>query len=564
MAEMKPNDLIARCNNLKKNWGTRNKKIRDWYNVLRLQDDLAQEGMESVASNDPRTGYNLAKHLLTGSIVAHRIPTDELKAEEIQGTSYIEDYVSRRWQAEENRYRQMGRQSLKGEIVGLMLATGWHAVFTMVEQDRIRIESWNPYEVFPDFGVDGMTEVAHIYPIGAREANLKVLRNNWNTPESKFTKPVNLYDYWGYDDDGDIVHGIILNDYYAVDLAKVPELNNEKVGRLPVFISPVGGLPDRGVVDSKWQEHFGESIVATNEGIAKNYNRMLTFMQQLMRDVANPRWFEQSSGETPILREEDMFKRGAIFRGAPGDVVTPLGVPAIPVELRQALFDYQNMMQRGLFPWSIYGNVQQTMSYLAMANVASAALQVLTPYVDAYKGLVSDINNFWVSLLLNTNSKPYGFKKPKTLPLEFGFNVEADIEIPGYLVQRATVARMLDPDFRLSTETVMDRLFPEVKSNIRERAKVRKDIAMMHPKAILVDQILAYREQARLCGEVGDTEGAKLYAKLAASMETELSPQPQQPVTQTQPTASPEQQAMLREVMPQEANQPIEGMMESV
>lgn len=554
---MKVSDLIAKCSKLKSSWGTRNKKIRDWYKMLRLTDELAQEGMESVASNDPRTGYNLAKHLMTSSIVAHRIPTDGLTAEEIAATSYMEDYVARRWASEETRYRHMGRQSLKSEVVGSMLATGWLCAFSIVEDDRITIEAWNPYEVFPSFGSDGMLECAHIYPLTAMEANMKVKAKGWKV-SSPITRGTNLYDYWGHDDDGDIVNGIILGDQYVKELVKEPLLT--KIGRFPLFISPVGGLPDRGAIDSKWQEHFGESMLATNEDLAKNYNRMLTFSQQLMRDTANCRWFEQSGGDSPILREEDMFKRGAIFRGAIGENVSPLPVPPIPVELRTMMMDYQNMIQRGLFPWAVFGNIQQQMSYLAMANVASAALQVLTPYMDAYRGLVTDIDNFWKDMMLIGNIKPYEFTKPKMLPKEFAFDTQADIEIPGYLVQRATVARMLNPDFRLSQDTVSDRLFPEIKSSLKEQAKVRKDLALMNPKAILVDGIRAYREQARLLSDAGDSEGARLYEKLATSMEAELAPQQaQQPRTARQTNTA--EQSIMREVQPtQEMEEPNPGM----
>ena len=71
-------DLIAKCGRLKSNWSVRDKKIRDWYDILRLKDDLKQEGMETVTANDPKTGYNLGKHLMTSSTIAHKIPIDGL------------------------------------------------------------------------------------------------------------------------------------------------------------------------------------------------------------------------------------------------------------------------------------------------------------------------------------------------------------------------------------------------------------------------------------------------------------------------------------------------------
>ena len=373
-----------------------------------------------------------------------------------------------------------------------------------------------------------------------------------------FSHNTTLYNYWGFDDEGDVVNGIVLGDVQVKELQKDSALS--ELGVLPLFISPVGGLPDRGAIDGKWQEHFGESIVATNEELTKNYNKMLSFMQQLARTVAQPHYLELSIGETPIMTEENMSKWGTILRGAPGESAGAIQPPIIPVELRTMMFEYSNMIQRGFFPWALFGNIQMQMSYLAMANIASAALQVLTPYMDAFKGLRSDIDNYHYKMLKLTKFKPHKFVMPENMPEEVEFDVQADIEIPGYLVQRATVARMLDPTFRLSTETVMDKMFPEVRDPLREQAKTRKDDAMSHPKAILGDQILAYKEQARILREADDIEAAEIYELLAESIKAELTA-----TVPLQPGATPRGlPAAAREVVPPTEVAPpvppIEGM----
>lgn len=561
---MDTKDLIAKCGKLKGNWNTRNRKIREWYEILRLKDELKQEGMESVTSNDPRTGYNLGKHLMTSSLIAHKIDQEDLDPQEVEATSYLEGYTTKRWADEEKRYRRMGRQSFKGELVGLMLATGWYSVFSIVEEDKIWSEVWNPYQVYPEFGPAevGLIEAANIYTMSPVVANRKAKLMGW-TVKHPFTHNTNLYNYWGFDDDGDVVNGIVLGTEQVKPLVKEPFLS--ELGILPLFISSVGGLPDRGAIDSKWQEHFGESIVATNEELTKNYNKMLSFIQQSARGAAQHRWYEKTDGDAQILTEENVDKFGAIFRLGPNDEVGAIAPPAIPIELRTMMFEYSNMLQRGLFPWAIFGNIQMQMSYLAMANIASAALQVLTPYMDALKGLLSDVDNYQYKMLRLSKYKPHKFFMPDNMPDEVEFDVQADIEIPGYLVQRATVARMLDPTFRLSTDTVMDKMFPEVRDTLREQAKVRKDDAMMHPKAIIVDQVLAYREQARMLREATppDIAGAELYEKVAASVEAELAPQ-QQAVQETRAARErtlPAEEAIMREVFPaREATAPTEGM----
>ncbi len=70
---MQVKDVVDSCTTLKTSWQVRNNKMKDWYNILRLEDKLAQKGMETVTANDPKTGYLLGKHLLTSSTVAHKI-----------------------------------------------------------------------------------------------------------------------------------------------------------------------------------------------------------------------------------------------------------------------------------------------------------------------------------------------------------------------------------------------------------------------------------------------------------------------------------------------------------
>jgi len=553
-------DLISKCGKLKSNWSVRDQKIRDWYDLIYQKDKLKQEGMESVVSNDPRTGYNLGKHLLTSSIVSHKIPSDELTPEQVAATSYLEGYVIKRWTAEEKRHRRIGKQGFVSKLIGYMLATGWYAVFSMVTNDSIWSEIWNPMETYPEFGSEGMIEVARIYTLNPSQANRKVKLMGWEV-RRPFTHNVNLYNYWGYDDDGDAVNAIVLGTDYVKEPEKDIAVNRliQKLGEpmLPVFMSPVGGLPDEGSImkNKDWQKNFGEAIVATNEQMTDNYNRMLTFIQQASRNAAQARIKERSSSETPIVTEENADKWGAIFRLGPNDDVEFMQPPAIPVELRTAMFEYSNMIQRGLFPWVLHGNLQQQLSYLAMANVASSALQVLTPYKDGFEGLLTDIDNYWYHMMDANGFKPYKFQKPENLPEEFEFNVEAEIQIPGYMVQRATIARMLNPNFRLPERWIMDRMFPEIRDAIRAQAQVREEDAFMHPKAVIADSIIAYKEHARRLRDANNVDAARIYEKLAASMEAELGIPTQ---GRTQPPAGTT--AMPREVLPGEAAEPATGL----
>ena len=562
-----PNYIIQRCTDLKNFWSTRAKKIEDWYDILLLVNTLAQEGMESVITNDPRTNFNLAKHLLTTMIIADKIPLENLVPEQVPAVSYLESYVSKRWQDQEKRYRSIGRRGWLSELFSWMLASGWYSVFSMVTDKEIWAEVWSPAECYPDFGPDGLVEHARIYSLSASAANRKIKSMGWTVPNS-FTDNTTFYDHWSFDADGDVVNAVVAGTYFVKEPVK--DIKMSKLGRLPIFTSPVGGLPDMGSIRREgvqaiktWQEHFGESIVASGEDLLLNYNKMRTFLQQAARTAANPHYLELSGGDTPIATDALMNRWGSVLHGQTGEDVRPLQQSQIPVELTNLLFTYQNELQRTFFPYAVFGNIQQQLSYLAMANVASASLQVLTPYIDAFKGLRTDLDNFWADMILENGLRPYKFVVSGNMPPkdERLFDVDATVEIPGYLIQRATVSRMMNPNFKLPELWVMERMFPEIKNALKAQADTDAEEAGRNPRALLVKQILAYEEYARINreSEPPNSRAAELYAKLAKVLESELAGQPAQPQPKSRETNLAEE-AILREVYPtKEATAPQEG-----
>lgn len=550
MAEVKPQFIVTKCENLKSNWSTRKKKFEEWYDILLLTDELEQEGMESVTTNDPKTGYGLARHLLTTMVIADRIPSETLPPEFVPAASYLENYVSKRWQDQEKRYRMIGKQSWLGQFVMWLLATDWYSTFWMVTDKAVWGEVWSPADSFPGFGPDGLAEHAHIYKLSAAAAMKKLRTMGWTVKRNP-TADVTFYDYWGFDNTGSIINSVVMDNEFV----KAPVVDNavNKVGILPIFTSPAGGLPDTGSIKTTkgtWQRHYGESIVATNEDLLLNYNKMRSFLQQAARDAAQPKWLELSSGDTPIATEALMNRWGAVLHGQPGESVTPLQSGAIPVELTNSMFLYQNELQRGMFPAAVFGNIQQQISYLAMANIASASMQTLTPYRDAVKGHRTDVDNFITNMIIMNGFRPHGFKLPDNMPdpLDRVFDVDVDIEIPGLLVQKANVARIMNPKFRLPTNWITERMFPEIKNAIKAQADIRAEDALMDPDAIKVDAIIGYREQARIFREANDIPTAELYEKLAKKKEAELDMvQQPRPVRGAEPV-SPIQQELEREL----------------
>ena len=513
-------DVEKRCAALVKLWAPRNARFKEWYRLVQMIDELEQEDMESFVGNDPRAAYNLSLHMLDMP-VPHRIPSDIVNYSISKAASEVEVFLSDAWADVSKTHRRSGKKSWQRDMIGLLLVTGWYSVFTHITDERCFAEVINPAESFPNWD-DELVEHVRILNYTKEQAERMAIRKGW-TKLGTVRGKIKGFDYWVL---GDTVRNIVILDGKVVKDENEPDFT-----RIPIFVAPTGGLPDNGSISGSTTEYIkemGQSSLATNENIYQSWNKWWTFSQQLLRDTAQPRWFEQSRSGQKILRPQDMFKRGAIFRGTPEDSISPIPTPPLPIELRTTQIDMESMMQRGGMSWAVYGNVQQNLTAYVMAQITASASQVLRPFHSAIIDLYTDIDNFWMETIRNRGYSPYGFKVPKEITPSMQVSAEYDLSIPGDLVQRATTARMLDPEFRLSYSTVMAELFPNIKNPAKELAQARADIDQLHPINVNIAMIEVYRAQAAILRKSNNVKSAELYEKAAAMIEAQMTPQEQQ------------------------------------
>ena len=536
--------VISRCDELKRFWSARDSAMKRWYRLVEMIDELKTEKMESFVGNDPRSLFNLVLHLLDTDI-PHRVKDYDSVDPEVQtAVASVSRFFHTAWKDVHNNFRKTNpRQSLQRTSLGFMLATGWYAEFAAVTDDGSRCysEPWNPIDVYPMWDATlGLSEVAHIYRVGSSQATNMAKRNNWNLSKNfaqwraSVGRNVTIYDYWWVEISDIFPFGKAIWNAIVIDNVMV-KFERTRFKSMPVYVAPVGGLPDMGSLtegviptysstlklhtqedsSERWKAELGQSIIATNENVYRTWNKWWSFSLQLLRDTAQPRIFERSRSGKAIVRPEDVFRRGAIFRGGPDDSVDFIGTPPIPLELRSTQLDLEAMMQRGGVSWAMYGSVQGQLTAYVMAQIAASANQVMKPFHQAFINRYEDIDNDWLSDIKERGVKPYGWKYPEALPDDIYVSADYEVEIPGDLVQRATTARMLDPDFRLSYTYVMRKLFPDISDPMQERAQVRADQAEMHPSNSLIALIQYYRRQAAWLDKTGDRETARLYDVVA-------------------------------------------------
>jgi len=531
MIERDAQKVSSRCKELRTYWRPRNDKMRKWYRLIQMIDELRTEKMESFVGNDPRSMYNLILHLLDAE-VPHRLSSYELGSPELAGVNEsVSTFLNTVWSDNQIRFRRTGpRQSLSRALIGTLLATGWYAVFAINSDDGSYslIDVWSPAETYPmwdNFDL-GLSEVAHIYSMSADAATQMIKRNGWTTVDLRGKKDVTIYDYWWIEPDYNQVWNAVVIGDSTDGLVKFAPT---RFKRIPIYVSPVGGLPDTGALSQnleldtqsynagsqakgdRWKEEIGQSVVATNENIYRTWNRWWTFTLQLMRDTAQPAVFERSRSGRPIVKPEDLFRRGSIFRGGPDDSVEFIGGVPIPLELRSTQLDLEAMMQRGGVSWAMHGSVSGQVSAYVMSQIAASANQIIKPFHQALIDLMSDIDNDLIDDARERGISPYGWKVPKGLNKEMRVTAEYSVEIPGEMVQKATVARMLDPQFSLSYDYVLHKLFADIKNPMLEKARIRKAMAEAHPTNALIALIAYYREQSAFLRKNNDDATAELY-----------------------------------------------------
>jgi len=502
-----------------------------------MVDELKTDKMESFVGNDARAMYNIVLHVL-GVKIPYRLR--DINSEDpvmSEASDKVGQLLDKAWRDINRQFRHTGpRQDIDRTINGFMLSTGWYCVFAPLYDDgsRAYAEPWNPIDVYPVWNIEfGLAEVGHITKLSAQSCNRLMSRNSWGGA-SLWKVDQETFDYWwidGEDWQGQIVWNAVV---IGNELVK---FEPTRFNKIPIYIAPVGGLPDTGSLSEgsdmsshtynaggkaggeRWKEEIGQAVIATNEHIYKTWNKWWTFSLQLLRDTAQPKIFEKSRSGKAIVKPDEVFKRGIVWRGGPEDSVDFVTPPSMPLELRSNQLDLEAMMQRGGFSWSVYGATQGDISAYVMSQIAASAGQVISPFKKARENLYEDIANDWLQDIIDRGINPYSWKRPKGLTDDSEVEATFEVEIPGDMVQRLTAARMADPDFRLSYTYVLEKLFPDIRDRAKEKARILADGAAVNPINGLIALVQYHRQQAEYLTQAGDYKTAELY-QAAAEAET--------------------------------------------
>ena len=93
---MRGQEIAQKAKGLRTFWRPRHDKFKEWYRLIQMVDQLAQDDMESFVGNDPRAAYNLVLNMLDTTI-PHRIASEDLDKTLIGAASTVEKFYQKAW-----------------------------------------------------------------------------------------------------------------------------------------------------------------------------------------------------------------------------------------------------------------------------------------------------------------------------------------------------------------------------------------------------------------------------------------------------------------------------------
>ena len=516
-------DIKNEVLNMEKSWNPRKIAFASWYQMISLHNNLKQPDMESVISSDPRTSFNMAQWLLTPKTAStFTIDTVGMDEEVASQIGDVETYANRQFLLANRRSRGTMHGPFIQRLVSLMLATGWLAMASVPTDRGWIFEAFNPAQIYPEYGHDGyLLKLARHYTLNGTEASMRTRNATWVMPSGGFKRNKwHVYSLWKMTPFGP-AHGVVIGNHLAKPMTLAPTLIH-----IPIVCIPAGGLPDDGSItlNEQWRSQVGQSLIAPILDIQNNFNKMLTYLQQLLRDTANPRWVERVRTKGAI-DPDTIFKRGAVFSIEPGEDIFPVPTPPLPAEFRGHQFELRGAIQRAQFSDITLGDITGQVNGFLINQVTAQAKQTLGPFFDATKdslGLSATRN---VEIMRDADMDLDGKPFPK-LPDETFVSFDYDVKIPGDFIQRVQSARAANPTFKLSHATIYEELFPEVQNAMIETATIRSEDALENPvfKQLILLQEL--KRSAREAGEMGDEEFANLLNEAAQLVESQFAGNP--------------------------------------
>lgn len=394
-------------------WRGRNEQVvgdRAMYNMTYRQ---VPRGQELYLSNEAMSLVNKCAEILSAKWPVIRMPITTQQEPERRRMNDAERFLDGVLREVSIRYRRRGRNAWLYDL-SWYTCMGMICIYPSIREGnggevQFRADLWDPIQVYPVYGDDGLQELYRIYRM---------------TPIEALTMAEGL----GYEAEhlqGSIQkeHVEIINAFWVEDeqaynavlidgkLVKPRTKHEEWGGKIPVLMYPAGGLPYRGfdweqnggMAIPDWPATWGQPIFSANRNVYKTLDKVLTWLLRITRRFSMPIGISETRDAAPLIEPGMDLDSVKLINAEIGEKFNWVNPPGMPQERRELLSYLGGAAQRGGLSNIAFGELALELPGVAVERLLAATKSTLTPYVETAEFAISELCMYFLEMYRKGN-----------------------------------------------------------------------------------------------------------------------------------------------------------------
>ena len=485
---------------LKQSWNARDEMMAKDRQLLMMQYKKRVIPFELVLSNDIAVQHAFSIAILGGKPPIFRLPITLQDQEERDKMNRSERFITGVWREADKNHRSAGHNPLLYDI--LFFATlGSVALFPLIVRQpkkppQFFIYVYDPINCYPDYGEQGLLRFARSHVATPKDAVTQAIAQGWDVSKINTEgKGVEIDNIWEREDDED---GTRIYNTVVVGGAPVkPRTLHTQFDHIPIIMQPMNGVPMQPYMSPFTNQQdtvgnragtadWGRPVYHMNRDIVPAFDRNLTYMAEISRNHALPKYKYVSEGGIQTMSVKD-WNEAMVINLAQGEDIAPLVPATSPREREGILQMLENKIQQGSLSRLAMGMLDLEISGVTLERATSQARAILEPYLTGVQNALADCETSLMGQLKRSkgNAKIKIATRQAQLGPEMGYLVEdfGKEDIPDTSYLEVTLPMNL-PDNRMFKLTMArtakpgnDPLLPD--RTIREQLLDVQDEALM-------------------------------------------------------------------------------------
>lgn len=349
-------------------------------------------GFRKFTSNDPATTMNLAMHLTSTAQRRIKVHQPRAQEQEREQNNIKELFCLGILEAANERRARVMMRSLQDAIFGQSLFRGWicqRALFIkdpLTGRTDVDISDWDPRNVYFQMGPDGLLWACEKAYKSRNQLMIEYEYDpsgfdlNYGLTEGDEEQDYAVYDYFDR-----LFNQVILENGEVLKPPTPHGMTLQGKPAVPVVIDLAETRPrlERGMGrDRDYESHYGESFYRSSREVFDEHNQIFSILSNLVgRSLKQPIAVESRSGD--LVLPEDPWVNGQEISLSTDEeqAIKPLEQMQMATEAGPFMGIISAMMQRGTFPSSLFGHLEQALSGFAITQLRQGVEAPLTPHV---------------------------------------------------------------------------------------------------------------------------------------------------------------------------------------